>query len=251
MDLGLDGRLALVMGASRGIGRGIASALAREGAKVAVASRSEERIGRAAAEIEGDVSPFVGDAGDLERMASLPAEVAQRVGPIDILVLNAGGPPVGGALDHGTEEWEEAYRSLVLGPRVLAGAVIPSMRERGWGRIVNVGSSSTKEPIPGLNLSNAHRLAAVGFLKTLSREVAGDGITVNTVATGRFATERLASNAGSMEAAEAAARDEVPAGRLGRPEEYGDLVAFLCSERAAYITGTTIPIDGGLIRSAS
>jgi len=125
------------------------------------------------------------------------------------------------------------------------------MREGGWGRIVNVGSTSTKEPIPGLNLSNAHRLAAAGFLKTLSREVASDGITVNTVATGRFATERLASEDGSMDAAEAAARDQVPAARLGRPEEYGDLVAFLCSERAAYITGTTIPIDGGLIRSAS
>ena len=133
----------------------------------------------------------------------------------------------------------------------LAGAVVPGMRERGWGRIVNVGSTSTREPIPGLNLSNTHRMAAVGFLKTLSREVAGDGITVNTVATGRFATERLAGEDGSLEAAEAAARTEVPAGRLGRPEEYGDLVAFLCSKRAAYITGATIPIDGGLLRSPS
>jgi 3-oxoacyl-[acyl-carrier protein] reductase len=133
----------------------------------------------------------------------------------------------------------------------LASAVLPGMRERGWGRIVNVGSTSTREPIPGLNLSNAHRMAAVGFLKTLAREVAGDGITVNTVATGRFATERLAGEDGSLDAAEAAARTEVPAGRLGRPEEYGDLVAFLCSERAAYITGATIPIDGGLLRSPS
>jgi 3-oxoacyl-[acyl-carrier protein] reductase len=124
------------------------------------------------------------------------------------------------------------------------------MRERGWGRIVNVGSSSTREPIPGLNLSNAHRMAAVGFLKTLAREVAADGITVNTVATGRFATERLASNYGSLEAAEAVAREQVPAARLGQPEEYGDLVAFLCSERAAYLTGTTIPLDGGLLSSA-
>jgi 3-oxoacyl-[acyl-carrier protein] reductase len=125
------------------------------------------------------------------------------------------------------------------------------MRERGWGRIVNVGSISTREPIPGLNLSNAHRMAAVGFFKTLAREVAGEGVTVNTVATGRFATERLTGAAGgSLEPAEAAAREEVPAGRLGRPEEYGDLVAFLCSERAAYITGTVIPIDGGLLRSA-
>ena len=251
MDLGLDGRVALVMGASRGIGRGIAAALASEGARVAIASRSEERIREAAKAIDGDVTPFVADASDLERLETLPEEVADRIGPIEILVLNTGGPPLGGALDHGTEEWEAAYRSLVLAPRILTGAVVPAMRERGWGRIVNVGSSSTKEPIPGLNLSNAHRLAAVGFLKTLAREVAGDGITVNTVATGRFATDRLADNAGSMEAAEAAARDEVPAGRLGQPAEYGDLVAFLCSERAAYVTGATIPIDGGLIRSAS
>ena len=190
------------------------------------------------------------DTGDLERLTRLPAEVAERLGPVEILVANTGGPPLGGALDHDFEDWESAYRSLVLAPRVLVEEVLPAMRERGWGRIVNVGSSSTREPIPGLNLSNSHRMAAVGFLKTLSGEVAADGITVNTVATGRFATERLASNAGSMEAAEEAAREQVPAGRLGRPEEYGDLVAFLCSERAAYITGTVIPIDGGMLRSA-
>jgi 3-oxoacyl-[acyl-carrier protein] reductase len=250
MELGLDGRVALVMGASKGLGRGVAEALTREGAQVAIASRSRERIEAAAASIEGRVFPFVADASDLERLAELPDEVAAEVGPIEILVANAGGPPLGGALDHGLEEWERAYRSLVLAPRVLAGAVIPGMRARGWGRIVNVGSSSVREPIPGLNLSNAHRMAAVGFLKTLAAEVAADGVTVNTVATGRFATERLASNAGSMAAAEAAAREEVPAGRLGRPEEYGDLVAFLCSERAAYLTGAVIPLDGGMLRSA-
>lgn len=250
MDLGLNGRVALVMGASRGLGRGIAAALAREGARVAIASRSRERIEEAAGAIDGEVSPFVADAADTDRLASLPGEVAASLGQVEILVANTGGPPLGGALDHELEEWERAYRALVLAPRVLAGAVVPGMRERGWGRIVNVGSSATREPIPGLNLSNSHRMAAAGFLKTLSREVAAEGITVNTVATGRFATERLASNAGSMEAAEAAARSEVPAGRLGQPEEYGDLVAFLCSERAAYITGAVIPIDGGLLHSA-
>jgi 3-oxoacyl-[acyl-carrier protein] reductase len=250
MELGIQGRVALVMGASKGIGRAIAAALAREGARVAIASRSRERIEAAATEIDGDVTPFVADASDLERLAELPGEVEAALGPIEILVLNTGGPPYGGALDHELDEWEIAYRSLVLAPRLLAGAVAPGMRERNWGRIVNVGSSSTREPIPGLNLSNAHRMAAVGFLKTLSREVATDGITVNTVATGRFATERLADAGGSLEAAEAAARDEIPAGHLGQPEEYGDLVAFLCSERAAYVTGTVIPIDGGLLRSA-
>jgi 3-oxoacyl-[acyl-carrier protein] reductase len=250
LELGLEGRVALVMGASRGIGRAIAAALAREEARVAIASRSQEKLEEAATEIGDDVIPFVADATDLDRLAALPGEVADALGPVEILVANSGGPPLGGALDHELEEWERAYRSLVLAPRVLAGAVVPGMRERGWGRIVNVGSSSTREPIPGLNLSNSHRMAAVGFLKTLSREVAADGVTVNTVATGRFATERLADNAGSIEAAEAAAREEVPAERLGQPEEYGDLVAFLCSERAAYITGTVIPIDGGLLHSA-
>jgi 3-oxoacyl-[acyl-carrier protein] reductase len=250
MDLGIEGRVALVMGASRGLGRGIAAALAREGARVAIASRSLERLEEAAAEIGGAATPFVADAADLERLAALPGEVAAALGPVDILVANTGGPPFGGALDHGLDEWEQAYRSLVLAPRVLAEAVVPGMRERGWGRIVNVGSNTTREPSPFLNLSNAHRMAAVGFLKTLAGEVAGDGITVNTVATGRFATERLADHGGSLEAAEAAARTEVPAGRLGTPEEYGDLVAFLCSDRAAYVTGTVIPIDGGLLRSA-
>jgi 3-oxoacyl-[acyl-carrier protein] reductase len=250
VDLGLEGRVALVMGASRGLGRAIATSLAGEGARVAIASRSREKLEAAAGEIGDPATAFVADASDLERLAGLPEEVAGALGPIEILITNTGGPPLGGALDHQLDEWEAAYRSLVLAPRVLADAVVPGMRERGWGRIVNVGSSSTREPIPGLNLSNAHRMAAVGFLKTLSREVAADGITVNTVATGRFATERLAANAGSLEAAEEAARREVPAARLGRPEEYGDLVAFLCSERAAYVTGTVIPIDGGMLHAA-
>jgi 3-oxoacyl-[acyl-carrier protein] reductase len=250
VDLGLNGRVALVMGASQGIGQGIARALAREGARVAATSRSRERAGEAAGAIEGDVSPFVADTTDLDRLAELPAEVEAALGPVDILVTNTGGPPLGTSLMHPLEDWEQAYRSLVLAPRVLAGAIVPGMRERGWGRVVNVGSSSTREPIAGLNLSNTHRMAAVGFLKTLAREVAADGVTVNTVATGRFATERLASNYGSIEAAEAAAQRDVPAGRLGRPEEYGDLVAFLCSARAAYITGTVIPIDGGMLHAA-
>jgi 3-oxoacyl-[acyl-carrier protein] reductase len=250
MDLGIEGRVALVMGASRGLGRAIAAALAREGARVAISSRSRERLEEAAAEIDGDVVVIPADAAETDALARLPAEVEERLGPVEILVLNTGGPPLGGALDHELADWQTAYRSLVLAPRVLTGAVVPGMRERGWGRIVNVGSSSTREPILRLNLSNSHRMAAVGFLKTLAREVAADGITVNTVATGRFATDRLASNASSIEAAEAAAREEVPAGRLGRPEEYGDLVAFLCSERAAYLTGAVVPLDGGLLRSA-
>jgi 3-oxoacyl-[acyl-carrier protein] reductase len=250
MDLGIDGRVALVLGASKGIGRGIAEALVREGARVALASRSRERLEQAQAEIDGgQTAIFEADTADLERMAALPGEVAAALGPVQILVTNTGGPPTGQALDAGVEAWREAYESLVLAPRVLVEAVLPGMRERGWGRIVNVGSSSTAEPIPGLALSNAHRPSLIGFFKTLAREVAADGVTVNDVATGRFATDRLAANWGGWEEMESGAAEDVPAGRLGTPAEYGDLVAFLCSERAGYITGVSIPIDGGLRRS--
>jgi len=237
------------MGASRGIGRAIAGALAREGARVAISSRSEESLREAAGQMDGDVRAFPADTGDLDRLRQLPGDVSEALGPVDILVANTGGPPPGGALDNSLEEWEEAFRTLVLATRVLVEAVVPGMRERRWGRIVNVASSSIREPIPHLTLSNANRMAALGLLETLADEVAADGITVNTVGTGMFATDRLADPQGSLEGAEAAARERVPAKRLGRPEEYGDLVAFLCSERAAYLTGAVIPLDGGLLRS--
>ncbi len=248
MDLGLEGKVALVMGASKGIGRASPLLL-----------RGKGRGSRSPAGRRSGSKPPRRRSGSSRRRSSptpptssaLPAAAGGRRGfrPVDILVTNTGGPPPGGALDHGFEEWEAAYRSLVLAPRILAGAAVPGMRDAGWGRIVNVGSTTTIEINPALGLSNAHRMATVGFLKTLAREVAGDGITVNTVATGRFATDRMAELGGSMENVEAAARSEVPAGRLGTVEEYGDLVAFLCSQRAAYITGTVIPIDGGLLRS--
>ena len=249
MDLGIEGRTALVMGASKGIGKGIAGALAREGARVAISSRSEESLQAAAAEIGGEVHVFPADTKDLDRLRQLPGEVAEAVGPVDILVANTGGPPTGAALDNSLEEWEEAFRSLVLAPRVLLEGVVPGMKERGWGRIVNVSSTSIREPIPYLTLSNANRLAALGLLETLADEVAADGITVNTVATGMFATDRLADPEGSLKGAEELAKQRVPAKRLGQPEEYGDLVAFLCSERAAHLTGAVIPLDGGLLRS--
>ncbi len=249
MNLGIEGRAALIMGASRGIGRGIATALAREGARVAIASRSPKPLEAAAAEIDGGVRAFAADTSDLDRMRELPGEVAEALGPIEILVTNTGGPPPGGALDNSIEEWEEAFRSLVLAPRVLIQSVLPGMRDRGWGRIVNVSSISIREPIPALAISNSLRMAALGLLDTLVDEVAADGITVNTVATGMFATDRIADRHGSLEGAEAVARERVPARRLGEPEEYGDLVAFLCSERAAYLTGAVIPLDGGLLRS--
>lgn len=248
MDLGLDGKVALVMGASRGIGRGIAAVLAREGARVAIAGRSLESLERAGEQIDVDTKLFVADTDDLERMAALPGEVAEALGAVEILVTNTGGPPPGATLDFDIAQWEAAYRSLVLAPLALVTAALPAMRERGWGRIVNVGSTSTLEPIPGLALSNAHRMGTVGLLKTLAGEVAADGVTVNTVATGMFATDRLADAGGCFDAAEQRAADVVPAGRLGLPEEYGELVAFLASERAAYLTGTVIPLDGGMLK---
>jgi 3-oxoacyl-[acyl-carrier protein] reductase len=249
MDLGIEGRVAIVMGASKGIGAGIAEALVREGAKVALVSRSRGRLEEAIARIGGETAAFEYDTAELGRLPRLPTEVVSKFGPVDILVTNTGGPPLGEALDHDIDEWRRAYDSLVLAPRLLIEAVLPGMRERHWGRIVNVGSSATEEPIPGLALSNSHRPGLVAFLKTVARETAADGVTVNDIATGRFATERLAANwGGEQQMLEHAAKD-VPAGRLGKPEEYGDLVAFLCSDRAAYITGTSIPIDGGLLRS--
>jgi 3-oxoacyl-[acyl-carrier protein] reductase len=249
MDLGLDGRVALVMGASKGIGRGIAAALAREGARVALASRSLDRVREAADEIEGEAVAFEADTDDRDRLAALPGEVESKLGGVEVLVTNTGGPPLGGALEHDLDAWEAAYRSLVLAPRVLIEAALPGMRERGWGRIVNVASSSVREPIPGLALSNIHRMATVGFFKTLADEVAGDGVTVNTVATGRFATDRLAANWGSWEEMKEKAAQGIPAGRLGEPAEFGDLVAFIASDRAAYLTGAVIPLDGGMLRS--
>ncbi|HEX6668645.1 MAG TPA: SDR family oxidoreductase [Gemmatimonadales bacterium] len=248
MDLGIEGKVALVMGASKGIGMGIAEALGREGARVALSARSEDALREVAKDI-GESAVLPADTGDLDGMKALPGRVAEELGPVEILVTNTGGPPPGGALDHPREAWEEAYRSLVLAPQTLTDAVLPGMRERGWGRIVNVASSSVREPIPGLALSNAHRMAAIGLFKTLADEVAKDGVTVNSVATGLFATERLATLHGSMADAERAAEEQVPAGRLGTPEEYGDLVAFICSERAGYLTGTVIPLDGGRLRS--
>ena len=245
MDLGLDGTVALVMGASKGIGRGIAAELVAEGARVAVASRSAERIEATAAEI--GATPFVHDSGDVDSVPGLIADVEAKLGPIDILVTNTGGPPLGvDSLGFTREQWEAAYRDLVLSPMAQIEAVVPGMRERGFGRIVNVSSTSVREPIPVLMLSNSHRAAALAAFKTLARQLAGDGITLNTLLTGRIATDRLKDMGGSLEGAEAAARDQVPAGRLGTVEEMAAVAAFLCSRRAGYVTGEAIRIDGGM-----
>jgi 3-oxoacyl-[acyl-carrier protein] reductase len=249
MDLDIGGRVALVTGASKGLGFGIARALAAEGVRVAISSRSRERVDAAAESI--GACGFVHDGTDVDAGGGLVEAVANELGPVDILVTSTGGPPAGvDALAFGSDQWVDAYRSLVATPMALIRAVVPGMREREWGRIVNVSSSSAKEPIPTLMLSNAHRSAALAAFKTLARQLAGDGITLNTLLTGRIATDRLIGMAGgSREAAEGAAREEVPAGRLGTVDEYAAAAAFLCSAQASYITGAALPVDGGLMRS--
>jgi 3-oxoacyl-[acyl-carrier protein] reductase len=253
VDLGIDGRVALVMGASKGLGRGIAAALSREGARVAAVSRSPERIEEAAAAISaetgGEVRPIAADTDDVTRMGQLAGEVEDALGPVEILVTNTGGPPMGDPLGFELDQWEAAYRSLVLAPLTLIGAVTPGMRATGWGRVVNVTSSATKEPIPGLMLSNSHRLAAVGAFKTLATELARDGVLLNSVAPGRIATDRIAGMLGlSLEEIADEPQPDVPVGRLGRVEEFADVVAFLCSARASYVCGVNLVVDGGLTR---
>jgi len=197
---------------------------------------------KTAAEIEGDVTPVGAETGNLEHLAGVPAEVEKQVGPIDILVTNTGGPPPGGALDNDLDEWQAAYTSLVLAPRVLIKAVAPGMRDRHWGRIVNVGSSSTRQPIPELSLSNVHRAAAVAFFKTLSNELAPHGITVNTVAPGFVPVER---HAGVPAEIRSAYLSSVPAGRMGTPEDIAQAVSFFASEAAGFVTGQRLVVDGG------
>jgi 3-oxoacyl-[acyl-carrier protein] reductase len=245
MDLGLEGRRALVTAASKGIGFGIAKALAAEGANVAVASRSRERIEAAAKEV--GATPFEHDTAEVDAAPGLIDRVEEELGPLDILVTNSGGPPAGpDALGFTREQWEEAYRMLVLGPIALVESAIPGMRERGFGRIVSVSSSAVREPIPILMLSNVHRSGLLAAFKTIARQVAADGVTLNSVLPGRIATDRLADSSGSLEGAEEAAKDQVPAGRLGTIEEMGAVAAFLCSDGAGYVTGQAVLVDGGL-----
>ena len=248
MDLGLRGRVALVTGASKGIGRGIATELSAEGARVAVSSRSRERIEATAAEI--GATAFVHDSSDVDGTPALVKQVAGALGPVEILVCNTGGPPAGpDPLGFSREQWRAAYETLVLEPMALVEAVIPGMRKRGFGRIVNVVSTSVREPISTLMLSNSHRAAMVTAFKTIARQVAADGVTLNSVLPGRIATDRQRDDDGSMETAERSARAEVPAGRLGSVQEFAAAAVFLCSARASYITGETLAVDGGLTRS--
>jgi 3-oxoacyl-[acyl-carrier protein] reductase len=235
VDLGLAGRVALVTGASRGIGRAIADALAAEGAVVARASRS---------------SPYAFDSADLGAIDGLVDAVEADLGPIDVYVANTGGPPrFEDPLAIPAREWVAAHRSLVISPMLIMGRVVPGMRERGFGRVVAVSSSTAVEPIAGLQLSTANRPGLLAALKELAREHAAAGVTFNAVLPGWIATDRLISGYDSREAAEAKARDEVPAARLGTPEEVAAAAVFLCSAAASYVTGQSLLVDGGLTRS--
>ena len=248
MDLGLAGRVALVTGASRGIGRAIAVALAAEGARLAVAARSADGVAEVADAVGGRGYAF--DSADLGAVDPLVAGVCADLGPIDVYVVNTGGPPrFGDPLAIPAEEWEAAHRALVVSPMLIMGRLVPGMRERGFGRVVAVSSSTAREPLAGLQLSTANRPGLLAAMKQLARENAAHGVTFNAVLPGRIATDRLASGYGGLDAAEEAARGEVPAARLGRPEEVAAVAAFLCSEPAGYVTGQSLLVDGGLTRA--
>lgn len=260
MDLGIKGKIALVLGASSGLGRAIALELAREGADVAVAARSETALNDLAAEIEAlgvRALPLVWDLSNLSLIDARIMAVEERLGPVDILIANTGGPPPTPAAGQDATLWTKQFEAMVLSVIKIADHVLPSMRDRGWGRIITSTSSGVVAPIANLAISNALRLSLVGWSKTLAREVAKDGVTCNVVVPGRIATDRTkfldekrAEREGrTPEQVEAASLGAIPAGRYGDPEEYAAVVAFLASARASYVTGSTVRVDGGQIAS--
>jgi 3-oxoacyl-[acyl-carrier protein] reductase len=260
VDLGLEGKVAFVAGASRGLGRAIAEELAREGARLVVCARGERDLASAAEAIRAQARvPVTTLAGDLSRPGEarrLGEEGLRAHGRIDVLVTNAGGPPPGPFESHGPEAWDQAVRLTLQSAVELIRTALPGMRERGWGRIVNVTSIAVKQPVDNLILSNSIRAAVTGMARTLANEVASSGITVNNVLPGYTRTKRIEELARAGAAAEGVAEaqvvrrweEQIPAGRLGEPRDLAALTAFLASERAGYITGQSIAVDGGWVR---
>ncbi|MEV3985238.1 SDR family oxidoreductase [Nonomuraea sp. NPDC049758] len=250
MDLGISGKVALVTGGSAGIGLAAAKSLAREGCDVCVSSRNPERLADAVVELQQFghvVHAVLADVEDPAAAQRLADETRDVLGPVDILVANAGGPPTGRSDEVGLKDWDVAVQRNLLGTVRLIQAVLPEMRSRGWGRIVTVTSSSVREAIDGLALSNALRPAVAGLVRTLAREVGGDGVLVNNVLPGAIDTERLRGMSGGDDVVEERGR-AVPVGRVGQAEEVGDVIAFLASERASYVNGVSMLVDGGASR---
>jgi len=252
MDLGIAGKVALVTGASRGIGFAVAQALAAEGARLALCARGVAGLERAVAEVRaagGDALGVPADVSLEEETERLLQEVRERLGAPEILVVNAGGPPPGTPTSLSESAWGGAFELTLMSAVRLAHGALPEMRAAGWGRIVNITSLSVKEPIPTLTLSNTFRAAVTGFAKTLATEVAAEGVTVNNVAPGYTATERL-GELFEDEAARARLEASIPTKRFATPEEVAATVTFLASAQAAYITGQTVVVDGGATRGA-
>jgi 3-oxoacyl-[acyl-carrier protein] reductase len=261
MDLGLENKVALVAAASRGLGFAIAAELAREGASLVICSRKPASLDRAAqaiAELTGTAPVAIpADVSRPDDVARLVDAATARFGRVDVLVTNAGGPPAGPFETHDAAAWESAFHLTLASAVELTRRVLPGMKQRRWGRLINVTSIAVKQPVDQLILSNSLRAAVTGFARTLANEVAPFGITVNNVLPGYTRTERIDELAAARSAREGISADavraeferQIPAGRLGEPDELAALTAFLASERAAYITGQSIAVDGGWIRS--
>ncbi|MEX2454216.1 MAG: SDR family oxidoreductase [Rhodospirillaceae bacterium] len=257
MDLGLTDRRALVMGSTRGMGYGIAERLAAEGTKVAVCGRAQEGAERAAGEIGHGARGYALDLSSGDSVTALIDAVTADFGEIDIVVCNGGGPPPGEISGVDPETWTAQFQPMFVNQVRIVNAFLPGMRSRRWGRVLSISSSGAVQPIPNLGISNAIRGALVGWAKTLSSEVAKDGVTVNTVAPGRIHTERVdqidkaaADKQGKpVEDIVRASIATIPAGRYGSVAEFADMATFLLSDRAGYVTGSFIRVDGGYIRA--
>ncbi len=240
MDLGIQGKKAAVAASSTGLGFGCARALLEDGAEVAICSRNEERIREAAAELGAGAVPIVADMSTEDGARSFVEQATEKLGQVDILVANAGGPPPGSPATTSIDGYREALDLNLLSTIVMCQAALPGMRERGWGRIVAITSIGARQPIGNLAASSVARAGVSSFLKTLSAEVARDGVTVNSAQPGIHATDRIKSLGNTDVVAQ-----RVPTGTLGTAEDFGKAVAFLCSEPARFITGTSILLDGG------